>query len=138
MEAEEVLREYELYRNQLETFQQNLNLIDKSLQELKIVNKSLDEIKGTKKNNDIFVPIGIDSFLKAKITDSENVVVGIGAGVAVKKTIDEAKKDTEKRIAELEKVKANNTSNLEAVISKLKELEPSVQNIVAQTGKKEG
>jgi prefoldin alpha subunit len=138
LEAEEILKEYELCRNQLETFQQNLNLIDKSLQELKMVGKSLDEIKGTKKGSEIFVPIGIDSFLKAKITDSQNVVVGIGAGVAVKKTIDEAKSDTEKRIAELEKVKANNTSNLESVISKLRELEPSVQSIVAKTGKKEG
>ena len=138
MESEEVLREYELCRNQLETFKQNIDLIDKSLQELKIVRKSLDEIKGTKKNNEIFVPIGIDSFLKAKITDSKNVIVGIGAGVAVKKTIDEAKDNTEKRITELEKVKANNTSNLESVISKLRELEPSVQSIVAQTGKKEG
>jgi prefoldin alpha subunit len=138
LKGEEVLREYELYRNQLEMHQQNLSLVDNSLQELKMVNKSLSEIKGTKKNSDIFVPIGLDSFLKAKITDAENVVVGIGAGVAAKKTIEDAKEDIEKRIKELEKVKVDNTSNLEQVISKLRELEPSVQSIVSQTAKKEG
>lgn len=137
MKGEEVLREYELCRNQLETLQQNLNLVDSSLGELKIVSKSLDEIKDAKKNSDIFVPIGIDSFLKAKITDPENVVVGIGAGVAVKKTIEDAKEDIEGRIKELEKVKADNTSNFEQVVSKLKELEPSVQSIVSQASQKE-
>ena len=138
MKHEEILREYELYRNQLEMHQQNLNLIDNSLSELKMVNKSLDEIKETKKNSDVFVPIGLDSFIKAKITDPENVIVGIGADVAVKKTIEDAKKDIESRITELEKVKADNASNLEQVVSKLRELEPSVQSIISQAPKKEG
>lgn len=138
MEGEDVLREYELYRNQFETLQQNLGLIDGSLSEMKIANKSLDEIKGTKKNNDTFVHIGQDSFIKAKITDPSTVVVGVGAGVAVTKTIEDAKEDLEKRIAELEKVKTGTTSKLEQVISKLRELEPSVQSLVAQATKKEG
>jgi prefoldin alpha subunit len=138
LKHEEILREYELYRNQLEMHQQNLSLIDNSLRELRIVSKSLDEIKGTKKNSDIFVPIGPDSFIKAKITDPENVIVGIGADVAVKKTIEDAKKDIESRITELEKVKADNASNLEQVVSKLRELEPSVQSIISQATKKEG
>lgn len=140
MKEEDVLKEYEFCRNQLETLQQNLSLVDNSLIELKMVSKSLGEIEANKKESDIFVPIGSDSFLKAKITDPDNVVVGIGAGVAAKKTIKEAKEDFEERIKELEKVKADNTSNFEQVISKLKELEPSVQSIVAQSqsGKKEG
>ena len=140
MKGEDVLKEYEFCRNQLEALQQNLGLVDNSLGELKMVSKSLTEIETAEKNSDIFVPIGSDSFLKAKITDLDNVVVGIGAGVAAKKTIEEAKEDFEKRIKQLEKVKTDNTSNLEQVISKLRELEPSVQSIVAQSqsDKKEG
>jgi prefoldin alpha subunit len=137
LKEENVLKEYELCRNQLETLQQNLSLVDNSLVELKMVSKSLDEIEASEKESDIFVPISQDSFIKAKITDPDNVVVGIGAGVAAKKTIEEAKADFEERIKELEKVKADNTSNLEQVISKLKELEPSIQSIVEQA-KKEG
>ncbi|MBU2560094.1 prefoldin subunit alpha [archaeon] len=140
MKEEDVLKEYEFYRNQLETLQQNLNLVDNSLVELRMVSKSLSEIGAAKKESEVFVPIGFDSFIKAKITDPDNVVVGIGAGVAAKKTIKEAKDDFEERIKELETVKADNTSNLESVISKLREIEPSVKSIVAQSqsGKKEG
>ncbi len=138
MNPEEVLRDYEQCRNQADILQQNLNLIDSNLGELMIVKKSLDEIKNAKTNSEAFVPIGQDSFVKAKITDTKNVVVGVGAGIAVKKTIEEAKEDIEERITELEKVKKDSTSNFEQIVSKLRELEPSVQSIMAQSGQKEG
>ncbi|MEE9474888.1 MAG: prefoldin subunit alpha [Candidatus Hydrothermarchaeaceae archaeon] len=137
MEHEQILKEYELSRSQLELYQQNLELIDGRLSELRMIDNALDEIKDTNKNNEMLVPIGGDTFIKASIIDPENVIVGVGASVAVKKTIGDAKEDIEDKIAELEKVRADHTSNLEKLISKLRELEPSVQSIVSQAVKKE-
>ena len=136
MEHEQILKEYELSRSQLELYQQNLELIDGRLSELRMIDNALDEIKDTNKNNEMLVPIGGDTFIKASIIDPENVIVGVGASVAVKKTIGDAKEDIEDKIAELEKVRADHTSNLEKLISKLRELEPSVQSIVSQATKK--
>lgn len=136
MEHEQILKEYELSRSQLELYQQNLELIDGRLSELRMIDNALDEIKDTNKNNEMLVPVGGDTFIKASIIDPENVIVGVGASVAVKKTIGDAKEDIEDKIAELEKVRADHTSNLEKLISKLRELEPSVQSIVSQATKK--
>lgn len=138
MKPEQILREYELCRSQLEVYQQNLELIDGSLSGLRTVNKALDEIKSTDKNNEMLVPLGVDSFIKARLIDPKNVIVGIGASVAVKKTIEDAKDDIKNRIAELEKVKADHTSNFEKLLSKLRELEPSVRGIVSQAANTEG
>lgn len=136
MEPEQILKEYELSRSQLELYQQNLELIDGRLSELRMIDNALDEIKDTNKNNEMLVPIGGDTFIKASIIDPENVIVGVGASVAVKKTIGDAKEDIKNKIAELEKVRADHTSNLEKLISRLRELEPSVQSIVSQATKK--
>ncbi len=136
LEHEQILKEYELSRSQLELYQQNLELIDGRLSELRMIDNALDEIKDTNKNNEMLVPIGGDTFIKASIIDPENVIVGVGASVAVKKTIGDAKEDIEDKIAELEKVRADHTSNLEKLISRLRELEPSVQSIVSQATKK--
>ncbi len=136
MEHEQILKEYELSRSQLELYQQNLELIDGRLSELRMIDNALDEIKDTNKNNEMLVPVGGDTFIKASIIDPENVIVGVGASVAVKKTIGDAKEDIGDKIAELEKVRADHTSNLEKLISKLRELEPSVQSIVSQATKK--
>ena len=136
MEPEQILKEYELSRNQSELYQQNLELIGGRLSELRMIDNALDEIKDTNKNNEMLVPVGGDTFIKASIIDPENVIVGVGASVAVKKTIGDAKEDIEDKIAELEKVRADHTSNLEKLISKLRELEPSVQSIVSQATKK--
>lgn len=138
MKPEEIMREYELCRNQTEMYQQNLELIDNNLMELRAADNALEEIKGAEKGSEVLIPVGMDLFIKAKITDPGNVIAGIGAALAAKKTVDDAKEGIESRIAELEKAKADQTSNLEQTISKLRELEPSVQSIISQATKKEG
>lgn len=136
MNPEQILREYELCRNQAEVYQQNMELIGGNLLELQNVNRALGELKGTDKDSEMLVPIGADSFVKAKITDPENIIISIGASVSVKKSVEDAKGDIQNRIAELEKVKVDHTSNLEKLFSRLKELEPTVRGIVSQTSKK--
>lgn len=138
VEHEQIMKEYELCRNQAGALQQNLEMIEGSLTELRATSNALEEIKGAKKDSEVLVPIGVDSFIKAKIIDPENVIVGIGADLAAKKTIDEARADIEARIADFEKARAEQTASLEQTISKLKELEPALQNLMSQTAGKEG
>jgi prefoldin alpha subunit len=97
----------------------------------------LDSIKNLKKNNEVLVPLGGGSFVKARITDVKKVVIGLGADVAVKRTIPDAQTDIEKRISELEKVRADQTERLQIALSKVEELTPKVQEILAKA-RKEG
>lgn len=137
MKPEQILREYELIRNQSDVYSQNLELIDGSLLELRTVINTLDEIKVMKKDSEMLVPIGADSFIKAKIIDQKNAIVGIGASISTKKTIADAKVDVETRLSELERAKADHMSNLEKLHARLRELEPSVRGIVSQATDKE-
>jgi prefoldin alpha subunit len=133
--AEKILGEYELYRTQAEIYKQNLELINANILDLSVVKESLDQIKDLEKENEVLVPIGGGSFIKAKIIDLEKVVVGLGAEVAVKKTIPDAKVDIEKRIEELEKVRGEHTERLQFVLGKIEELTPKVQEILAKAQK---
>jgi prefoldin alpha subunit len=132
MEAEKILNEYEYYRLQAEALQRNLELVNTSLGELGVVVKSLEEIRGQSKKNEILVPLGADSYVSSKILDTQNVILGIGAGVAVKKPIQEAKKDLEARIEELEGVRKELGDRLTLLLGKIEELAPKVQQIIAE------
>ena len=74
-----------------------------------------------KEEASLFVPIGGGSYVKAKLESTKTVTVGIGAGVAIERTIKEAKENLEKRIADLEKMRTTLQQQLTQVLEKIQE-----------------
>lgn len=126
----ETLQEFELYKNQITTLSENLELIGASLIELGKVKEGLKSLKEAEVGSEILVPMGPDSFINAKVTDTKNVIIGLGSGVSAKKDIDEAIKDMELRITGLEKVRKQSTEKLQFVTKKYEEIAPQIQKIV--------
>lgn len=137
MKEEEVLLEYEYYRGQIETLKQSLESISSSILDLAVVKESLDSIKALKKKNEILVPIGAGSFVNARIIDTDKVIIGLGADVAVKKKIQDAKADIEGRMKKLEEVQNQNIEKLQLITQKIQELAPQVERIISSK-KEEG
>jgi len=73
------------------------------LTDLTYANATLDGIEKEKENTEMLVPIGGSSYVKAKLADSNKIIVGIGSGVSVEKTLADAKADLKERLEELEK-----------------------------------
>ncbi|MDP6459806.1 MAG: prefoldin subunit alpha [Candidatus Hydrothermarchaeota archaeon] len=130
-DAKKVMSEYEYLRNQAEALQKNLEMINASLTEIDAVLETLDEIKEQGKKNEILMPIGADSFVSARVIDTKKVIVGLGADVAVKKSIPGARKDLEARFKELEGVRGEISEKLGTLMNRIEELSPQVQRIVA-------
>ncbi|MEE9612389.1 MAG: prefoldin subunit alpha, partial [Desulfatiglandales bacterium] len=87
IDAESLMAEYEGLRGQTEILKESLDMINSNLTELSVVRESLSKLGEMPADNEILVPMGGDSFTKAKITDKEKVIVGIGSNVAVGKSI---------------------------------------------------
>jgi len=132
----ETLQEFAAYEAQIKTLAENLELIEGSIVELKKVKEGLKVIKEAKVGSEILVPMGPDSFINAKITDTKNVIIGLGSGVVAKKSIGAAIIDMEERIKELEDVRKKSDDRLQLYTEKYKELAPHVQEIVASNKEK--
>lgn len=132
----ETLQEFALYEAQIKTLAENMELIEVSIVELKKVEEGLKVIKDAKVGSEILVPMGPDSFINAKITDTKNVIIGLGSGVAAKKSIGAAIMDMEERIKELENVRKKSDDRLQLYTEKYKELAPHVQEIVENNKEK--
>lgn len=134
-DAEKIVAEYEYFRAQADAYKQNIDMINSHLAELSMVKDSLEQVGSLAQENEILVPLGAESFVRAKVVDTQNVIIGIGAEVAVKKTIAQAKQDVENRAKELEKVRAEHAEKLQLITRRLEELAPVVQQILAQVQK---
>ena len=105
--TEEELRRLSLEMRYLEqtaeTLQQRISMVNAAITDLAYANMTLDGIEKEKESAELLVPIGGSAYVKVKLADSNKVIVGMGAGVSVEKTLQEAKTILKERLDELEK-----------------------------------
>jgi len=113
MEHEQLIQ-MQVLEQEAEALNQQLQLIEQNLSEIKDLGLGIEEI-GKKENKDILVNIGKKIYLPVEISDS-NLLVEVGEGNFVRKTIPETreiieeqterlilgKEDVEKRLEELQ------------------------------------
>jgi prefoldin alpha subunit len=86
-----------------EALQSRLNMVNTVMTDLTYASMTLEGLEKEKENTELLVPIGGSSYVKAKLANSDNVVVGMGAGVSVEKTFPEAKELVKKRLEDFGK-----------------------------------
>jgi prefoldin alpha subunit len=89
-----------------ETLQQRISVMNAAMTDLTYANMTLQGIEKEKEDAELLVSIGGSSYIKVKLANTDKVVVGIGAGVSVEKTLPEAKATVKERVGELEKTMA--------------------------------
>lgn len=78
-------------------------MLNAAITDLTYANMTLEGVEKEKENAELLVPIGGSSYIKVKLKESDKVVVGLGSGVSVEKTLAEAKGIVKERLEELEK-----------------------------------
>ena len=86
-----------------EALQQRMSMMNAAITDLTYANMTLEGIEQEKENAELLVPIGGNSYIKVKLANPDKVVVGMGAGVSIEKTLPEAKATVKERLEELEK-----------------------------------
>lgn len=127
-EVRRLILEIRLLESTAEQLQARMNLVNAALMELNLAGMALEGIEN-KSSDHIFVPIGGGSYIKARLEDTDKVVYGIGAGVAIEKPLREAKEDIANRIAELNKAKAALEQQLSQVLARIQEGQSRLQEL---------
>ena len=105
--SEEELRRLSMEMRYLEqtseALQQRISMVNAALTDISYANMTLDGIEKEKENAELFVPIGGSSYVKVKLADSNKVIIGLGSGVSIEKTLLDARVTLKERLDELEK-----------------------------------
>jgi prefoldin alpha subunit len=105
--TEEELRRLSVEMRYLEqtadSLQQRISMVNAAITDLAYANMTLDGIEKEKENAELLVPIGGSAYVRVKLADSNKIIVGMGAGVSMEKTLPEAKTTLKERLDELEK-----------------------------------
>ena len=130
---EEVFRRLVLESRYLEEtvneLKSRINMMNSALAELKVSNLTLEGLEKEKKGAQLFVPVGGGSYVKAKLETTKKVVVGIGADVAVEKSLKDAKEELNKRITELDKTREALGQQFNQVVNRIQENRTKMEEI---------
>ncbi len=92
-----------MLQSNLQLIQEREQIIARHLDELKGTRLALEDLKKLKLDNAL-IPIGSGNFINGKLTDIENIIVSVGAGIAVKKKREDALEIIDSRVKELQDI----------------------------------
>ncbi len=131
-ELQRILMEADTYKKQIESLSGQMQMVESTRIETGSAIEVMDSLKENKMGTEILVSIGSTSFARAELKDSKKVIVGVGAGISVEKTIDEAKEILKSRNGELENTMNRLQSAIVEINNKLLELDSTSKGLIRE------
>jgi len=114
-----------------EALQSRLNMVNAVATDLTYASTTLESLEKEEKNAELLVPIGGTSYIGARLDNPDKIIVGIGAGVSVEKTRQEAKDIIKKRLEDLEKTRMSMQQQFVKVANKINEDREKFETLIA-------
>jgi prefoldin alpha subunit len=123
----ELISRMQLFQQRMEALQQQASLVQMSLQDMDNALKALSTLEGQKSGHEMLVPIGAGSYVHATLSKPEQVLVNLGAGVSMEKSIADSKSVLQARRTDLEKVLLETTGAMEQTENELMRLQQEAE-----------
>ncbi len=114
-----------------DALQQRISMVNAALTDINYANMTLDGMEKEKENSELLIPIGGSSYVKVKLADPNKVIVGMGSGVSVEKTLPEAKAALKERLDELEKTMHASQQQFSQVAERINSGRGRLENLLA-------
>ncbi|AEH60408.1 prefoldin, alpha subunit [Methanosalsum zhilinae DSM 4017] len=131
-EARNLLMQHREYKARLDTLQQQIGAVQMHMDDCVRAINTINELKDSDEDVNTMIPIGSESFLHARLTKPDTVVVNIGAGISVEKSLDEAIESLNLRKKEFEKTLEQLQGSLEQITKKVQEIESEFEKYSQQ------
>jgi prefoldin alpha subunit len=126
---EEIVNELNLYQSQADLMQQQIEAVRASISEIEILESTLNSVKDGE-DLETLVPVGAGSFLTAELKNTDEVIMSVGAGVAIKKKLSEAQETITEQKKELQKTMDQMANNLQKITEIIVKLSPQAEELL--------
>jgi prefoldin alpha subunit len=118
-----------------EALQSRINMVNAVIADLTYANMTLEGLEKQRENAELLVPIGGNSYIRARLETPDKVTVGIGSGVSVEKTLQEAKEIIKKRLEDIEKSRTSLQQQFVQVAERINEDRERLEELAAELRK---
>jgi prefoldin alpha subunit len=114
-----------------EALQQRINMLNAALADLTYANTTLEGLEQEKENAEMLVPIGGSSYVQVKLVNPDKIIIGLGAGVSVEKSLTDAKTTIKERLDELTKTLQSAQTQFNQVAERLNSGQKRADSLIA-------
>ncbi len=115
---------------QIKELEKEVEAIEQRAFEITALKASLKALSESKANSRSFAPLGYGIFTESELKNTANVLVNVGSGVLVKKTVPEADEILGKQVAQMDSVISQLTQNLTSLATRAQQIEHEIQALV--------
>lgn len=116
-----------------ETTQQQMAAVQMAADDCVRAIGAISELKDVEDGVEMMLPIGANSYIHAKLNKVDKVVVNVGAGISVEKSMDDGKETLVKRSEQLGKILEQMNVSLGQIVQNLQALEAKAAEMQAPT-----
>ncbi|MGA2238286.1 MAG: prefoldin subunit alpha [Candidatus Bathyarchaeia archaeon] len=123
-----------VYEGSARALQARLEIVNAALNEFSLASTTLEGVKTQKTDEDALIPVGGGSYVRVKLSDISKIVMGVGAGVAVEKPIEDSVNEIKERIADLDKARISLQEQLSQALFRMEEGREKLGELVKKHG----
>ncbi len=138
MPNEELQRKFihfQILQNTLHELKERESVILQNMHEISATKEALENLKSIKPGSETLIQIGNNSFVTGSIKDSERVLIGIGGGVAIQKSREDAIKLMERRQDEASKALTETQKDAKKISTEMQSLQPEIERLAKEEKK---
>lgn len=128
-ELRRLILEIQFLERTTEELQARMGLVNASINEFRLADATLEGMRTERTDSQILVHIGGGSYIKAKITDTQKLIMSIGADVAAEKSVEDARENLETRLQEFDKIQDSLEQQLGQTQTRIRTLRQQIQKM---------
>jgi prefoldin alpha subunit len=122
------------YEGSARALQARLGMVNAALNEFSLASTTLEGVKTQKTDEDALIPVGGGSYVRVRLSDISKIVMGVGAGVAIEKPIEDSVNEIKERIADLDKARTSLQEQLSQALFRIEENREKLGELVKKHG----
>lgn len=130
----QALVELRIYEGSARALEARLEIVNAAMNEYAQASSTLEGVRSQTVDAQTLIPVGGGSFVRARLADISKIVMGVGAGVAMEKPIEDSINDLKSRVADLEKARESLQNQLSQTLLKIEEDRGKLNEIVRKRG----
>ena len=136
VKEEDVIRqlasEIRLLEGSISVLQSRLDIVRAAINEVTLAHNTLEGIEKLQNGESALVPVGAGSYIRMQLADSNKLIMGIGAGVAVEKDVATSVTELKSRLEELDKARTAIQQQLDQTAVRYQQDRDALEDLLRQ------